>query len=346
MPATFNGLNSYKNDIDRDKKTLTDFMNSIYQSRIKKKFLPIFILLAITGLSSGFTQTLNIDSGLVVYYPFNDSANDESGNGHHGTVYGATKTTDRNGNSDKAYSFDGVNNYIQCNTIPILDSAFTYCAWIKVTRPSGQGINNNFGCFGTSGVGVSTWDFTYNVDHQWFAIYDKTNNVYNYTTAIGNDWRFIVIKYNGISRSIFLDSMFLGTPQNITTPISSLPTDFLRIGSHTNDGSQQFMGSIDDIRLYDRALSDSEIQQVYVLTAIPSYSGTNLNIEIYPNPTNEKVYIKSGKAVQITVYNLTGEQIFTGNSKDYSYVTLQQRGIYMFELKSEKNTIFKKVIVK
>ena len=64
------------------------------------------------GLS--MLQTVNADSavdlqsGLVAYYPFNGNANDESGNGHHGTVMGATLTSDRFGRPNKAYHFNGL----------------------------------------------------------------------------------------------------------------------------------------------------------------------------------------------------------------------------------------------
>ncbi|MGK5093982.1 hypothetical protein WDW89_18465 [Deltaproteobacteria bacterium TL4] len=51
-------------------------------------------------------------NGLVAYYPFNGNANDESGNWNNGTVNGATLTTDRHGNANKAYSFDGADDYI------------------------------------------------------------------------------------------------------------------------------------------------------------------------------------------------------------------------------------------
>ena len=71
-----------------------------------------------------FIFTLNVFSqvpnyvptnGLVGYWPFNGNANDESGNGNNGTVNGATLTTDRFGNANSAYSFDGVDDYIQTN---------------------------------------------------------------------------------------------------------------------------------------------------------------------------------------------------------------------------------------
>ena len=54
-----------------------------------------------------------LNKGLVAYYPFNGNAKDESGNGHHGTVNGATLTTDRNGKASKAYSFDGKDDFIR-----------------------------------------------------------------------------------------------------------------------------------------------------------------------------------------------------------------------------------------
>ena len=60
------------------------------------------------------TNTVDINSGLVAYYPFNGNANDESGNGNNGTVFGATLGLDRFGNTNKAYDFNGTaNNYIQ-----------------------------------------------------------------------------------------------------------------------------------------------------------------------------------------------------------------------------------------
>src|SRR5215212_9357905 len=51
-------------------------------------------------------------NGLVAWYPFNGNANDESGNGNNGVVNGAALTSDRLGNLNAAYDFNGVNNYI------------------------------------------------------------------------------------------------------------------------------------------------------------------------------------------------------------------------------------------
>ena len=77
---------------------------------MKKSFSLFILLSALFGGWSGVIAQVNLDSGLVTYYSFNGNANDESVNGNNGTVNGATLTTDRFGNANKAYSFDGVKN--------------------------------------------------------------------------------------------------------------------------------------------------------------------------------------------------------------------------------------------
>ena len=73
-----------------------------------KKILGIMILMVICCLN----LTADFNEGLVAHYPFNGNANDESGNGNNGIVYGATLTVDRFGNTNKAYDFNGSTTYI------------------------------------------------------------------------------------------------------------------------------------------------------------------------------------------------------------------------------------------
>jgi len=86
-----------------------------------------------------------IIGGLVAWYPFNGNANDESGKGNNGTVYGATLTTDRFGNSNAAYTFDG-SSYIEVPDDNTLDfvKTFTIAAWVKIST-----LNSSYGttCF-------------------------------------------------------------------------------------------------------------------------------------------------------------------------------------------------------
>ena len=78
--------------------------------------------------------TLNLSAQtLVAYYPFNGNANDASGNGNNGTVNGATLTTDRFGNANSAYLFNGTNNDIIVPDAPGLrpSGAYTINAWVQ-----------------------------------------------------------------------------------------------------------------------------------------------------------------------------------------------------------------------
>jgi len=208
--------------------------------------------------------TFNVTSipteGLVSYYPFNGNANDESGNGNNGTNNGATLTKDRFGDANSAYNFTNNINYIQVDNFPVLNSVFTYCAWIKPSPASSNG--QNFGCYGTIGGGVSSWDVGYYINNQ-LSVFDRKNLVFSDVVALANDWHFVTIVYNSNIRAIYVDGQFEKS-QTVITPFPTKTTDVFRIGMHTDcDGNQQFIGDIDDIRTYNRALSENEITQLY-----------------------------------------------------------------------------------
>jgi hypothetical protein len=80
---------------------------------VMKKIIIAFSAILLTALSlQAQIPSYVPTNGLVGWWPFNGNANDESGNGNHGVVNGATLTTDRFGNNGKAYSFDGVDDWI------------------------------------------------------------------------------------------------------------------------------------------------------------------------------------------------------------------------------------------
>ena len=70
----------------------------------------------------------------MAHYPFTGNANDESGNGNNGTVFGATLALDRWGNPNSAYSFDGSDDYIDIGGAPSLKmtEAVTISTWINL----------------------------------------------------------------------------------------------------------------------------------------------------------------------------------------------------------------------
>ena len=80
-------------------------------------------------------SSVDLSAGLITFYPFNGNANDESGNGNHGAVNGATLTNDRLSNSNSAYYFDGINDYIDLGNSDLfslgLYDNFSISVWIQ-----------------------------------------------------------------------------------------------------------------------------------------------------------------------------------------------------------------------
>src|SRR5258706_16077985 len=84
--------------------------------------------------SNSLLAQVNLNQGLVAYYPFTGNANDASGNNNNPVFNNAALTTDRFGNSNSAYSFNGIDNYIRIPNNPSLNptNQITICAWFKV----------------------------------------------------------------------------------------------------------------------------------------------------------------------------------------------------------------------
>lgn len=101
-----------------------------------RRVLAAGLSLAIVFIMAG-TGLADLNDGLVAYYPFNGNADDESGNGNDGTVNGAILTTDRFGNQNSAYKFDGISNDIRIPDKPsqqISTNRISISAWITLEK--------------------------------------------------------------------------------------------------------------------------------------------------------------------------------------------------------------------
>lgn len=215
------------------------------------------------------TASADLTTGLVAYYPFNGNANDESGNGHNGTENGATLTTDRFGNANKAYSFDGIDDYIHVPYDPTFDislTGFTVAVWFKANpaqNPFYDIIDKSHGDNGsyddrTGWVIQSDWsgatiDFIYGTGSTWYGI--GVNN-----SILDDQWHHFAATVMGTTMNVYLDGVLQGT-NNFPAPPASNNRD-LFIGKHYALG-RYFHGLIDDIRIYNRALTDAEIIVLY-----------------------------------------------------------------------------------
>nr|NQU91954.1 PKD domain-containing protein [Bacteroidota bacterium] len=210
-----------------------------------------------------------LQQGLVAHYPFNGNANDESGHGYHLTENGAVLTEDRFGIPNSAYYFDGNNSDLIDNVnYPgfELKESISFAAWINpdnVTPSIKMGI---------AGKGNSThrnYDLFITPESKiHFYVEDLDTTVVESNTVLQTgEWYFVVGVYEINQKlKIYVDGLLDSELATFGIPASSA-SEFA-IGcqgrNKCTNYSQAFEGIIDDVRLYDKALSDSEIYDLYI----------------------------------------------------------------------------------
>jgi hypothetical protein len=190
-----------------------------------------------------------LTNGLVAFYPFNGNANDESGNGNNGTVNGATLTTDRNGNVNKAYSFDGVNDNIITNNITFSNGGdYTISLWVNLALGYQNGFPQHY-LLSNAILNNGTYLNADTNEHQF-----SCNSLFS-NISIGN-WHHYVALKSGSTFTLFIDEVNIGSNDNCNRLFINGNPIFL--GS-TDINTEYLKGKLDDIRIYNRALSASEV---------------------------------------------------------------------------------------
>jgi hypothetical protein len=201
--------------------------------------------------------------GLVAYYPFNGNANDESGNNNHGSLNGPLLCPDRFGNANSAYLFDGINDFIRIEESPSLQvsTGLSVCAWVKCLHISDHGrIVSKWG-------GGSEYFCSYDISFLassdvLFEVLDLPGNSptgIGYGPVTTNEWYFLVGTFDGENIYLYINGELKGTASFPKVLYQGLP---VFIGCE-NGTWLFFNGIIDDVRIYNRALSETEILALY-----------------------------------------------------------------------------------
>jgi hypothetical protein len=205
--------------------------------------------------------------GLVGWWPFNGNANDESGNGNNGVVNGATLTSDRQGSVFKAFSFDG-SNYISVDGIDF-ESEFTIQIWYQLNDYNMfssmcywglEGFGNNY----TRSCDIGTDNLNFN------PTLTRANLNYNFGYAgvftNDNNWNQICATLQNNELKLFFNAQLVQTSFTQKEFLKIVSSDVSRIGSGNNaqgNPVNYFIGSLDDVGLWNRALTPTEIQALY-----------------------------------------------------------------------------------
>ena len=218
-------------------------------------------------------QTIN--NGLVAYYPFNGNANDESGNGNNGIISGGvTTTSDRFGSNNKAYFFNGIDGYI---SVPSLNSLkykpTSYSAWVILSSFFPNSFGHKFKTIlgrqtafitdcGAIGFYADNNNFNGLCDNN-FLMWGGGGAPYTNTTFNLNTWIHLVWTQDTNGDWKWYVNGNLTNSGNFPEPLNYF--NFFRIGGCNNqsNGNTFWDNKIDDIRIYNRALTQSEVTYLY-----------------------------------------------------------------------------------
>jgi hypothetical protein len=268
------------------------------------KILFSFLLLTIFFTSTAQIPTYVPTNGLVGYWPFNGNANDESGNGNNGIVNGATLTSDRFGNVNSAYQFDGINNNILIpdNSIYNFESSgqFSISYWVRfisisnvqgsiiICKQTGSGITQDGW---SSYVDVDTLPRTRFQNGSPTSLADLSAIT---KVQINKDY-FIAVTFDKIQNQVkyYIDGVFQ-VQSAVGNGLIGNNGNGIIIGkpSWIYSNAKGIDGKIDDIAIYNRAISQVEINQLYNSNVFPTTpEDTTSNVGIGTSNPKRKLHI-------------------------------------------------------
>jgi len=270
--------------------------------------------------------------GLIAYWPFNGNPSDSSGNGHYGMLHGSILVNDRFMLEDKAYSFNHSNNdYIQTDIYDSVLANYTAVGWFYW---NGKDNSHAIGTYLEAGKGWA-WK-VYNNKVRFYQKNIAFNSTYD---IVPMTWFHVSISFDGSVARLYMNG-----EENSSQPVSGSTGETLVIGAIPKYLSEfNWDGYIDEVLIYDRALSSDEIFNLYScgvctqiiydtlivydtilvydsIIVVDSISVTDTlrievnlgipqpntfnTIKVYPNPTRNIIHIKTGNYLSMENYSI------------------------------------------
>ncbi|OQP59962.1 hypothetical protein A3860_35560 [Niastella vici] len=225
---------------------------------------------------------VNLNQGLIAYYSFNGTANDVSGQNNNPTYNSTTLTTDRYGNANSACNFDGIDDYIivpgtaGMNTATAMTVAMYFNTELttlqnligKIGYYSGEGaqfqVAINFNLYPGILYGVNNPVDICNSQIALNSAYVNTGG-----TVPTNQWHCLVCTYEAGVQKIYLNGLLVSTNNTSFNTLRQCTNSDIQIGTWWQNDQLRFKGKMDDIRIYNRALNQTEVNALCLANLVP-----------------------------------------------------------------------------
>jgi hypothetical protein len=298
--------------------------------------LTFLLIFCATQVATAQVPSYVPTNGLVGYWPFNGNANDESGNGNNGTVNGATLAADRFGELDKAYSFDGVNDFIEISSLN--NSAYapvTYSLWFKANQlvtvefPLGNQVSligRDLAGVGNQGD-IGFWhDPNISVYQRLHYYTGSSGQLFDFSPSTNTWYNLVFVYSSSYIMSVFIDGQLIN---EVFFEGSALSADIpFRIGAGTAfDGIAtrfNWNGYIDDIGIWNRALTADEVLALYNGCDIASLAVSG---NITPTQFTQETYTYPNTVGSTYSWTVTNGVILSGQGTNSIDVTWANSGV-------------------
>jgi len=225
-------------------------------------------------------DTTNLNVGRVLHLDFNGNTQDKSGNNNHATNFGATPVAGKNGATNAAYRFDGINDFMRLNHHSSLNlpNQFTFTCILKPIK------FNTAHCFGNVIIGKGDGGSSVGQYNLQYFPFDNGTTCVNRDTTVNNfhfhgvnwcnytsvtnkpnlksgTWYCMVATYDGTTLRHFLNGNLVYQCNISLNSINQSNTFDVLIGKWASSSLPHWLNAdIDDIRIYNRVLSASEVK--------------------------------------------------------------------------------------
>lgn len=282
----------------------------------------------------------------IADYRFDNTANNVLGTNPFTLTSAVTYVLDRNSSPNKAINISNTaatgSNVVGLAGLPIGNSSRTISIWIRPTTVNSDNVIFTYGngnlneVYGGSFVPSKIYNFSY------------SSNLEYSTTVVANVWKHIVYTYEQSTgaATIYVDGAFASS--SLQPDWNTTGNGVFYLGSLFTGGSSKYVGDIDDLKIFNRAISASEVSNLYTNNALssPNFASTTPEISIYPNPVKDILHIETADEIKsVTVFGILGNQVLTTTSKEVNFSHLS-KGTYIVKIQDANNVVTTKKIIK